>query len=389
MEHLFFKKAVFPLAIGFFLLNALTSCSKKTAQIDTVSINEIKSDHQWYFFTNEGFEKTSLPQKSGISSLKPWTETLRASDANTDSDGKGIILVNRMGVIILQDKHEPSLMQDFQIFTNTTASNLVFDQNNAYITMSRSSFFNKEASLAENSSSDPERPFLIRVSVENRTFFPVVTYGDLNLASGGEITGTHFDGTNFLCSIKSMTDERTYFSYIKWHSKQALESLAPYTVAGKISINSTSEDEYRKSSSPAPYKKSPERLKRLLSSIPKDFEFAVTCKNSGGTSARIFTTDTSTSGLSKANAIISGGWICAVFPDGTTYFNGALDGRPILNSGKNIAFRLPKLPENYIYGSFCLSGSTLAVCWEETDFYKTGRSGFLTVDLGKILYGDL
>ena len=31
----------------------------------------------------------------------------------------------------------------------------------------------------------------------------------------------------------------------------------------------------------------------------------------------------------------------------------------------------------------------MAVSWEESDFYKTGRSGFLVVDLGKVLYGDL
>ena len=43
--------------------------------------------------------------------------------------------------------------------------------------------------------------------------------------------------------------------------------------------------------------------------------------------------------LTKANALIDDSWICAIFSDGTTYFNGALANREILNNGKNIAFR--------------------------------------------------
>ena len=135
-----------------------------------------------------------------------------------------------------------------------------------------------------------------------------------------------------------------------------------------------------------------------MSSIPQNFSFSVECKNSGGTSPKTFisgsdfgseTAESSeNSFLINAHAIIADDWICAVFSDGTTYFNGALDGEPILNNGKNAAFRLPKLPQNYIYGPFCISGTTLAVAWEESDFYKTGRSGFLTVDLKKVLYNE-
>ena len=121
----------------------------------------------------------------------------------------------------------------------------------------------------------------------------------------------------------------------------------------------------------------------------QSFDFALECKTAGGVSPRYFTTTLDGDGLTHASTIISDGWICAVFSDGTTYFNGALEGRHIVNSGKNMAFRLPKLPEGYVYSSFCISGNKMAVSWEESDFYKTGRSGFLVVDLGKVLYGDL
>lgn len=364
------------------------SCSKnKTAEI--TQINENSYDHQWFFYKNEGFENTTLPQKSALSSLKPWTETLRTSDANTDENGNGYLVVNRMGVIYIQKDGEPVLIQDYELFANTTASTLIFDKNNPYITLSRSSFFNKDANLNNSTTEDKNRPFLIRISSTERAFFPVITYGDLSLSNGGEITGTYYDGKNFVSCIKRQEREKTFFSYIKFYSNENLESLAPYTVTSKINLTQTSEQHYRNLNSPVKFSSSPLRLKKLLSSIPSDFDFAVYCKNSGGYSQRLYSSNTDSEGILKAWAIICDGWICCVFSDGTTYFNGALDGRNILNKGKNIAFRLPKLPENYIYGPFCIAGNKLCVAWEESDFYKTGRSGFLVVDLGKVLYGDL
>lgn len=368
----------------------LAGCSKKEPPVTQIA--ESSKDHEWYFFTRNGIEKTSLPQKSGISSLNPWTETLRASDANTAADGSGYMVVNRSGVIYFdasQQRAEPVLIQDYELFSSSTASTLIFDRENPYITFSRSSFFNKDASLeptAENS--DPNRPFLVRISAALKSFYPAITYGDLNLSSGGEITGTFFDGTDFLSCIKTLKNSRVQFSYITFKANQPLETLAPYTQSAKITVSPATDELYRSKNSPQKFSAAPKRLKNLLASIPAGFDFSILCKNTNGTSPRLYTNSTESDRLTQANAILADGWICAIFSDGTTYFNGALSGRHILNEGKNAAFRLPKLPENYIYGAFCIVNSTLAVAWEETDFYKTGRSGFLLVDLGKVLYGD-
>ena len=142
--------------------------------------------HSWYFFTEDGFGQTSLPQQSGISSLKPWTETLRASDANTAADKSGYMLVNRLGVIHFAKNEsrqvQPLLIQDYELFSNSTASNLIFDNENPYFTLSRSSFFNKEASLSETGSAqDSNRPSLVRISQELKAFYPAITYVDLRL----------------------------------------------------------------------------------------------------------------------------------------------------------------------------------------------------------------
>ena len=78
--------------------------------------------------------------------------------------------------------------------------------------------------------------------------------------------------------------------------------------------------------------------------------------------------------------------ISALFNDGTFYFTGATDNMPIVNNNNPVCLLLPKLPSGFLYTDFVFSGSILYVAWEEELFYETGRSGFLTVDLRKVLY---
>ena len=93
--------------------------------------------------------------------------------------------------------------------------------------------------------------------------------------------------------------------------------------------------------------------------------------------------------LYNATAILSQSWSAALFEDGTLFLEGALPGRHILRSGMPVAIRLPKLPTGFIYTDFVISGTTLYAAWEETAFYKTGRAGFLQVNLDRTLYSRL
>ena len=65
---------------------------------------------------------------------------------------------------------------------------------------------------------------------------------------------------------------------------------------------------------------------------------------------------------------------------------GALEGKHILRNGRPVVIRLPVLPENFVYSDFVITGTSLYAAWEETSFYKIGRSGFLYVDLENTLY---
>ena len=80
----------------------------------------------------------------------------------------------------------------------------------------------------------------------------------------------------------------------------------------------------------------------------------------------------------NANASAGKKYVAAIFSDGTTYIKSN-------ESDEVSAFRLPLLPAGYIYGDFAISGDSLYVAWEQSSFYKTGRSGFLQVNLQSVL----
>ena len=111
-------------------------------------------------------------------------------------------------------------------------------------------------------------------------------------------------------------------------------------------------------------------------------------KSAGGSSNRIYenTVKNSKEKALNSKAMLAQSWSCVLFEDGTLFLEGALPGKHILRGGKPIAIRLPRLPAGFVYSDFVISDTTLYAAWEETDFFKTNRSGFLSVDLDSTLY---
>ena len=384
------------LAIAFIFSGCGNKKASEQKSEDAVEIQEKSSEHKWFYFSNGSYIETDLPQHSPILSLKPWTESLRICDGSVDSAGKGILLVNHFGVLLFENSAEPKLIQDSALFSSSTAGNLVFENNVPFFTLSKNSLFNKNLNEKNpDSVKNQEETHVVRLSLENSMFFPCVTYQDLKIEDSAEVSGTYFDGKNWFSSIKINGKGKTDFRYIKWAANENLASLSPAPNPGKITISEISKDEYRKINAPKNFSNAPARLKNLLSSIPADFDFLLSLHRNGGSSPEYFfggsspdrkTAENINDDGAEANAILTPEWICAVFGDGTAYFSGSLKGRTLLNNGKTVAFRLPKLPKEYVYGDFCISGDYLAVSWEENDFYKTGRSGFLVVNMAEIFY---
>ena len=149
-----------------------------------------------------------------------------------------------------------------------------------------------------------------------------------------------------------------------------------------------SNPEFRNAQQPLKLSMAPEALQLLFAQVPHTFEFYLTSKEEGQIAPVIYD-NTSQQSLGQyifqGYSYVSSKGAVALFSDGTTYISKSLlytDG--LQQAEEVIAFLLPKLPAGFIYGDFTISGDTLYAAWEESDFYKTGRSGLIAVNLREI-----
>lgn len=373
------------------------SSSDSASSVSVRQLPDKSNDHYWYAFKNDSFVPVELPQKAPYQSDSPWTECMRIADSDTGLDGNGYFLVNRLGALVFEKKDTPTLIEDKMYLSKSTISNLIFSEGVPYFTLSKNIRFNK--SLDEFSEAqDSEflaRPYLMRIDTKSRLLLPCVTYADLMIERGKEISGSYFNGVDWISLIRRI--ETTPFDedfgnsnveYKKWRANLSYSALSAAASEGKLFVETVTSDSYSASYRPYSFDTAPDGLRGLLSPLPDSFSFSVVHRNAGGGSPKFFFR-LGDGGSSDGTAITGETWNCAVFEDGTTYFAGAIEGRGLVNEGKKVAFRLPKLPKNFLYTNFCVSGDYLVVGWEECDdkeFFKIKRSGFLTVDMAKLFY---
>lgn len=367
----------------------LFSCRKNTQKFYEQKISETKAKHTWYYFSDGNLKKAE-----GISSVpqipfKPWTEATRISDmsvqdSKNDSVPKGFAVVNRTGILVF-DGEKINLYRDSEIFSNSTQEKLVFYNDTPIFSVYRNSFFNRQ-NLSENSM----HTFLVQFNTEQNVCYPILTVENFGLPASAEITDFIWDGQFWTCSVKDSGNgtEKINFSYLTFQPKTELTSISPKTAENSIFVTSTTEKEFRNAKSPEDFSKAPERIKKLISSLPKNFSYSVKIKTVSGHTPRIFVNNKNISenSILEASAILSDTWTACLFSDGTFYLNGALFENRILNRGKIIALKLPKLPSGFYYKEFAISGTSLYASWEENSFYTIARSGFICVDLNEILY---
>jgi hypothetical protein len=370
------------------------SCSKSNKN-EPVEIDSQKITHAWYYFTTNNFEKIDLPQHAPMVLEKPWTEAIRISSAATlptksTSKYTAFAIVNRAGVLACAADHA-KLLCDNSIFSEETADSLVFSDGSPVFNLYRSSFFNENihflnsaaktnAFSATKPSAQQERPFLVQFNMQSNICYPLVSYTNLKLTNDDQITGFFWNGKTWACSVKQSDGDRVSFTYFGWEPLIPLTDLSPALTANQFSFTKLSEDAYRALNTPKLFEQAPAELKELLSTIPHDFSFYITWRDKTGTSPiSYFQQGDGGASINANGALIEqSGYAAALFADGTTYIE-------TLATKDVVAFRLPKLPAGYSYGEFAVAGDTLYVSWEESDFYKTGRSGFLTVDIAQIL----
>ena len=396
------KKAINVLILCFCFAVVITfcfvsvSCSKKGKQKDAeveTTIKEVSRNHKWYYFEDSQVLPVDKPQNVPLKSFVPWTEAVRISSSNNSisSENTAYALVNRAGVLCFNG-NSFLLQKDITLFEDRTAENLVFFNDTPLFSVYKSSFFNNTISDPVYREDSSQHFFLVQYDVNTGVSYPIINCGNITKLADTEVVDYSWDGRNWLCCLKTVNENRVGFSYVKWTPTSPLLSLTPSTASENIVLADSTEEAFRNTKKPLDSsREAPERIKKLFSGFAADIPFTIEVKTAGGYSSREYYNSASGSDKKelKASAIISESWSAALFEDGTLYIEGALPGKHILRAGKPVAIRLPKLPPQFVYSDFVISGTTLYAAWEETDFFKTNRSGFLMLDLDSTLYKKL
>lgn len=392
------KKSLFVSTVLLFTLLVFSGCKKKEVKTPEVPVKpaiEIKRNHSWFYFSNNGYKQIDKLANVPFQAQQPWTEAVRISSANNTADSeapvcKAYAIVNRTGILTFEED-KISLATDISLFSDRTAGNLVYLNNTPVFSVYKSSFFNDTITDPDYKNNQATHLFLVQFDDTAKISYPIVNCNNITDEPNSEVTDFYWDGLNWVCSVKTISDVKNSFSFVRFKPTVSLLTLSPATCKDVIVVNESSVDEFRKVKEYNDYKGAPERIKSLLSGFDKTLPFIIEVKNAGGCSPRTYANTIAGSKEKdlQAKAILSQSWSGALFEDGTLFLEGALPGKHILRGGKPVAVKLPKLPAGFVYSDFVISGTTLYASWEETSFYKTGRSGFLQVNLEKTLYSKL
>ncbi len=370
------------------LSTAFSSCGKdkkdeaRNEISDLQQVSFVKKSHKWFYLSPDGFNEVDLPQHAPQVMEQPWTEAIRIAsaasiptDAAEGGDFQAYALVNRLGLLAFSND-TIKLFTDASYFSKLTSDSLVFSGGLPVFYLYKSSFFN---------SSDPddgeERPFLLDFNPRSGLFYPLVSYQNLGMDSEEEIVGFFWNGDSWTCASKRRKEQQIEFKYFIWQPLMNLTDLNPALLSSdSFLFKGATEDDYKKISMPLLFSSAPERLKSLISSIPSEFSFYVTWRDGSGSSPKnYYQAGKGSSTLNaKGLAQTESGFDVIVFADGTTYLRTGKDG-------SISAFRLPLLQAGYSYGEVAVAGQYLIVAWEENNFYKTKRSGFIQIDLEEVI----
>lgn len=371
----------------------LSACGRSDGQ-KPQEITKLKA-HQWYYFTHRGFYPIQLPQNAPEVAEKPWTEAIRISAAgNNTSDN--CALVNRLGILDFTTG-KPELFRDIMLFDQVTADTLLFTEHGPVFHLYKNTHFNQQNQIDPFSQSQTTedaftRPLLVRYDRQQKLCTPVLTYGNMNLPLDAQLTSIIPQDDIWIGAVKTVRKDVVSFKYLTF---QALDKNGTIPDATKqvIPTQEIDADSFRQAQQPTPLKEAPAPLRQLFAQVPDSFEFYLSCREEGKLAPVLYD---NTKSQSPAGGYLAQGWgylsqagASALFSDGTVYITKSLllagtDTEKREADDGVIAFRLPKLPAGFAYGEFTIQGNTLYAGWEETDFYKTARSGFIAVDLSTI-----
>lgn len=346
--------------------------------------------HKWFYFSKDGFEPVERCDFAPVVTKGAWTEAIRISSANINGDvknPKGYAIVNRLGLITFDDD-EINFSKDVSVFQNRTAGNLVFVNNVPVFSVFKSAFFNNSISSSDYKKDDSQHYFLLQFDENTEVSYPLVNTTNLIEQKEAEVSDFVWNGDKWFCSVKYIENDRTKFDYVSFRPLDALLSITPANAKNNLLVEEITLQDFRNEKEILSFSKAPEKIKQLLKGFSARRPFFLEVQNAGGSGVRKYqnlTQDQMGKEL-QAKSILSKELTSVLFEDGTMYIQGNLCGKPLINGGKVLVLRLPKLPDGYVYSDYVITKNTLYAAWEETAFYETIRSGFIAVDLEKLLY---
>ncbi|HZK20287.1 MAG TPA: hypothetical protein VFC68_06145 [Treponemataceae bacterium] len=371
-----------------------TSCTDNKNKIENNlyskllnSANE-KNTHRWFYFTQTGFLETYKPSLAPTSSQLPWTEKPRITSGIVVNNS-GFFTVNKLGILVcpmdsgiqkngIGSQTYLAKMPDW--FSHASVGSLYYIDNTITCNFYTNTIF--DSSIKETIC-----PILVQFDnttnqfqslLYSQNFYPKnneLYFKDLSLNE------LHYIDTVWYAGFKSSTEQKTTILFTQTSFNESLLSAIRDNHIHSVQI---SQELFQSKITPRSFKNAPQKLQKLLKMIPNSTSFYI--RHIENTGVITYAQNPSQTNPLEACSLTMPHCSLAVFSDGTAYFAGKLPSKHVINKGKTIAFKLPKLPPGYIYGSTILAGSNLYISWEETDFYQTGTSGFLVVDLEKVLY---
>ncbi|MBE6351118.1 MAG: hypothetical protein E7062_10295 [Spirochaetaceae bacterium] len=370
------KKNIFLgiLGISFLFLGCF---SDNDTQVSLEEIVQPKKLHSWYQFDGKSFKNIDKITDYTDVISKPWTEAVRVSDSVMLAH-KAYFLVNKIGIVGFDDtRQNPLVHSDSDVFSSKTAKKFFLINNTPYLFTYKNTFFNAHQHSDDNA-------FLYRFESDVGVFFSQLEKKIFELPEQTEIVDMFVVNGDYYFAFKRALPEKSYFYYKK------MTNYIPSTNVQSFSatIEDIPQDEFISFSSPKSYDFLPSRIQKLLARFDKDISYFLVVHSALDGSKKTFSqlkNDTSDD-LLNGEVFLTDTFSLAVFSDGTCFFEGALPKNYIVKNGEVLAFKLPKLPNNFSYTNIGVTTEKLYVGWEQRDFYKIQNAGFIEINLKELLY---
>lgn len=369
------KKNIFLgfLGIAFLFLGCF---SDNDTQVTVEEIVQPKKLHSWYQFDGKSFKNIDKITDYTDVISKPWTEAIRVSDSLM-LDQKAFFLVNKIGVVSFDEKRQaPVVHTDSDVFSTKTAKKLLLLRDVPYVFTYKNTFF------SSNLHSDDDA-FLYRFENDVGIFFSQLEKNVFNLPAETEIVDMIVTNNNYYFAFKRALPEKSYFYYKK------ISDYLPATTTNKtLRIEDSTQDEFMTLSAPKLSEALPIRVQKLLERLEKTTSYFLVVHSNLDKTKRTFSClkSDAVDDVLNGEVFLTETFSLAVFSDGTCFFEGALPNNYMVNNGDVVAFKLPKLPDNFSYTNIGVTSTNLYVGWEQKDFYKIQNAGFICVALKDLLY---